>query len=69
MNNYKFLLINLDMLVKLNQTFSDDKDDLDNLDCRDMSLQFRSQRRPLDTLLDLLTWSPVNLQYFLRYSV
>ena len=69
MNNYKFLLINLDMLVKLNQTFSDDKDDLDNLDCRDMSLQFRSQRRPLDTLLDLLTWRPVNLQYFLRYSV
>ena len=57
-----------DMLVKINQTFPDDKDDHDNLDCRDTSLQFCSQRRPLDTLLDL-TWSPVNLQYFLRYSV
>ena len=45
------LLTNLDIeLVKRNQIFEDDKDDPDNLDCRDMSLQFCSQRRPLYTM-------------------
>ena len=48
---FSWLLINLDIeLVKRNQIFEDDKDDPDNLDCRDMSLQFCSQRRPLYTM-------------------